>query len=215
MKKLITLLVLAVVCSTAYSQNDRRCGNLSGASSPIRFGENFTDTILPHTQKTLLCGFDTMYFKLPVYRSVSLTAFKKANGNIISELILTEEDDIVYDDCTKYRHITLPDTIKVNDIACYGDTLYFCGYMLTMLNHKGFIASVALDDLFDMGVDSANYFHIGYEVKKLVVFPDNNNNQETTIFAMGTIKTEYEPYALPLPYMGAPTVWVYPPSKVF
>ena len=215
MKKLITLLVLAVVCSTAYSQNDRRCGDLSGASSPAWFGENFTDTILPHTQKTLLCGFDTMYFKSPIYRSVSLTAFKKANGNIISEFILTEEDDIVYDDCTKYRHITLSDTIKVNDIACYGDTLYFCGYTLTMLNHKGFIASVALDDLFDMGVDSVNYFHIGYEVKKLVVFPDNNNNQETTIFAMGTTKTEYEPYPLPSPFPNSNPIWFYPAPKYF
>lgn len=139
-----------------YSQEDYRCGHLSGSSSPLYFSET-SDTIVPHTQKMILCNFDTILYKTPIYRSISITDFQKCNGNIISKIVLTEENDFVADDCTDYMYITLNDSIHINDIEYYDDTLYYCGYFKG-LEKKGFVARISADKLFDNGIDSADYF---------------------------------------------------------
>lgn len=214
MKRVIlSLFVGLTACFSVFSQPVFRCGNLSGSSAPMYF-DYMSDTIVPHTQKMIICDFDTILYKSPVYRSVSITDFKKPNGRVISKIILTEEDDFVADDCTDYLYIHLHDSIRVNDIAYYDDTLYFCGYFNT-LYRKGFVARVSISDLFNEGIDIANYFCIGYNVQKIRAFPDNNNNSKTTLIAMGTIEEEQEPYALPIEHIGDPVIWVTPPPKYY
>lgn len=196
-----------------YSQAPFRCGQLSASASPINFLSH-SDTIVPHTQKTIICDFDTVFYKSPVYRTVGKTDYQKSDGKIISKIVLTQEDDFVSDDCTKYLFVTMPDSIRITDINYYKDTVYFCGYFNT-INRQGYIASVPLNDLFVAGVDNVKYIPIGYTINKIITFPDANNLNSTSIFAMGTIKKEYEPYALPSQSVGSSPIWVYPPDKYF
>jgi hypothetical protein len=145
---------------------------------------------------------------------VGKTDYQKSDGKIISKIVLTQEDDFVSDDCTKYLFITMPDSIRITDINYYKDTVYFCGYFNT-INRQGYIASVPLNDLFVTGVDNVKYIPIGYTINKIITFPDANNLNSTSVFAMGTIKKEYEPYALPSLSPGSSPMWVYPPDKYF
>lgn len=215
MKKIL-LFVILLFCSAScflYSQVER-CGHLSGASSPLYF-DIYSDTIVPYSQKMLICDFDTMHFKYSDYPTVSLSNFQKSNGRIISKIILTKEDDFVADDCTKYLYITLPDTIRATDIVHYNDTIYFCGYYISSLSRIGYVARVSVDDLFNSGADSVDYFKLGYNVEKLIVFPDSNHSGKTTLIAMGTNRVEYEPYSLPALSPNDGPIWVYPPPKYF
>ncbi len=213
MKRVLLFLICALLIGEAYSQAPFRCGNLSGSSSPMYF-PIVSDTIVPHTQKTVLCDVDTLSEETSIYRSVSISNFKKTNGRVISWFLLTEEDDIISDDCTRYLHIVLPDSIRVNDVEYFDDTIYFCGFFNTIYR-MGYIAKISVNDLFSGEISTADYFRIGYNVKKLRAFADNNHSQKTTVLAMGTNKVEYEPYAELAPYPGAPTLWVVPPPKYF
>lgn len=214
MKKVafLFLVVLLFGYCCVHSQSFR-CGNLSGASSPLYFDSN-SDTIMPYTQKMVMCDFDTVHYRSPIYRTVSISNFRKSTGGILSKFILTEEDDFVSDDCTEYLYITLPDSIRVTDLVYYEDTVYFCGYFNTLFR-VGYVARISANNLFDSGADSAEYFKLGYIVDKLRVFPDNNNSGKTTLIAMGTTKKEYPPYSLPAEQLGNPPIWVYPPPRYF
>lgn len=213
MKRVLLFLICALLIGEAYSQAPFRCGNLSGSFSRISFSY-ISDTIVPHTQKTVLCDVDTLSGESPIYRSVSITNFKKPNGRVVSWFILTEEDDIIADDCTQYLHVILPDSIRVNDVEYFDDTIYFCGFFNTIYR-MGFVAKISVSDLFSGEISTADYFRIGYDVKKLRAFADNNHSQKTTVLAMGTNKVQGEPYALPAPYFGAPTEWVVPDPEYF
>ena len=214
MKRVIlSLFVGLTACFSVFSQPVFRCGNLSGNSAPMYF-DYMSDTIVPHTQKMLICDFDTTLYKSPVYRSISITDFKNPSGRVISKIVLTEEDDFVADDCTPYLFIHFNDSIRINDIEYYKDTLYFCGYFNT-LYRKGFVARIPADSLFADGIDEADYFCIGHNVEKIRVFPDNNNQGNTTLVVMGTQKEQEEPYALPIEHIGDPVIWVTPPPEYF
>mgnify|MGYP006912268982 FL=1 len=214
MRKSLFFVILMTCAFLLKAQQQDRCGNFSGVNVIFE-----ADSIIPNSTKTVICNFDTAYIKSPVYRTVSLYKYVKSNGTKVSRFILSEDDDFVYDQCSEYQVVTMPANISVNDFVVYRDTLYFCGQreVINNLNATfyGFIASIPIADLFAQGADSANFIRCGYEINKLLVFPDKNNKSHTSVFATGTRKFTPEPYALPVEHLGDPTVWVFPPDEYY
>lgn len=214
MRKSLFFVILMTCAFLLKAQQQNRCGNFSGVNVIFE-----ADSIIPNSTKTVICNFDTAYIKSPVYRTVSLYKYVNSNGTKVSRFILSEDDDFVYDQCSEYQVVTMPTNISVNDFVVYRDTLYFCGQRSVLNNLDfityGFIASIPIADLFAQGADSANFIGCGYEINKLLVFPDKNNKSHTSVFATGTRKFTPEPYALPVEHLGDPTVWVIPPDEYY
>jgi hypothetical protein len=196
------------------------------------------DEVLPYTQKALGCDIvvaddpDNGIHTVSKYRSITLSNYITTSGQERSKFILNEEaegDDGLYGDGAKFIYVNLPDTIKVYDIYILDSVLYYCGKITPPLplvsnsqynvNERGFIAYIPIRELFSalVQINMANYISIGFEVKKVIAFKDENNNGNISLFAMCRGRELYDPIAIipsdytPTTGSSITTTWYTPP----
>lgn len=192
--------------------------DLDGCSTLSANVFNMPDTIIDHTQNTY------MWQVGDIYRTITLLSTIDGNTRK-SFFVLNEENEYLYDDCTKHRVIEMPTSIDIKDFCVFENVCYFCGVKkippilippeLNQPSQVGFIAFINTDSLFSSGADQASYIEVGYEVSKIMAMRDDDD-QNATIYAMGTKEILLPPYELPIPCIGCPSPGtVIPPPEYY